>query len=164
MHGVSRTSSRRKRILIAFIILHKHNVLLLSWVHTNTRKVFTDSKHVLLLSVWPPAASYCSASDTWTVGYHYIEQPCKDLHSYMFHMIRHIWGRWMIGERLDVLYYHKDQPLTICVTSPVDFIYNSSGRPTVSDFVVFFDQINATLRTISVANLATFQTHLATFF
>ncbi len=115
MHGVSRTSSRRKRILIAFIILHKHNVLLLSWVHTNTRKVFTDSKDVLLLSVWPPAASYCSASDTWTVGYHYIEQPCKDLHSYMFHMIRHIWGRWMIGERLDVLYYHKHQPLTICV-------------------------------------------------
>ncbi len=44
----------RKRILFAFIILQKHNVLLLLlWVHTNKRRVFTDLKDVLLLSVWP---------------------------------------------------------------------------------------------------------------
>ncbi len=69
---------------------------------------------------------YCSAStlctDTWTVhislGKHQIEQPCKIADIYIFQMINHIWGRRIIGKHLDVLpnvlYYHKDQPLTIC--------------------------------------------------
>ncbi len=38
--------------------------------------------------------------------------------TYIFQMRSHIWGRWMICERLDVLpdvlYYHIDQPLMIC--------------------------------------------------
>ncbi len=38
----------RKRILFAFIILQKH-VLLLLWVDTNKRRVFTDSKDFSLL-------------------------------------------------------------------------------------------------------------------
>ncbi len=37
----------------AFNILQKLNALLLLWVHTNKRRVFTDLKDVLLLSVWP---------------------------------------------------------------------------------------------------------------
>ncbi len=41
----------RKRILFAFIILQKR-ILWLLWVHTNKRRVFTDLKDVLLLSLW----------------------------------------------------------------------------------------------------------------
>ncbi len=45
--------------MFAFIILQKHNVLLLLWVHTQKHKiVFTDSKDVLLLSVWPKITVY----------------------------------------------------------------------------------------------------------
>ncbi len=49
---VYRDRDRRKRIQFSFIILQKDNVLLLLWVNTNKRKVFTDSKDALLLSVW----------------------------------------------------------------------------------------------------------------
>ncbi len=55
---VHRDQDRRNRILIAFIILQKRNVLLLLWVHTNKRRIFTDSKDVLLLSVWPKMREY----------------------------------------------------------------------------------------------------------
>ncbi len=48
----------RKCILFAFIILQKHSVLLLLWVLTNKRRVFTDSKDVLFLSVWPKMREY----------------------------------------------------------------------------------------------------------
>ncbi len=53
----------RKHIMFAFIILQKCNVLLLLWVHTNKRRVFTDSKNVLLSSVWPKMLEYFRS--TW---------------------------------------------------------------------------------------------------
>ncbi len=66
---VHRDRDGRERIPFAFIILQKHVLLL--WGHTNKRRVFTDLKDVLLLSVWPEieyfkskwgAVSFCSAS------------------------------------------------------------------------------------------------------
>ncbi len=60
---VHRDWDGRKRILFAFIILQKCNVLLLLWVHTNKCRVFTDSKDVLFLSVWPTWRSILGASD-----------------------------------------------------------------------------------------------------
>ncbi len=44
---VHRYLDGRKRILFALITLQKRNVSLLFWVHTNKRRVFTDSKDVL---------------------------------------------------------------------------------------------------------------------
>ncbi len=46
---VHRDRDGRKCIVFAFIILQKHNVLLLLWVHTN-KQVFIDTRNVLLLS------------------------------------------------------------------------------------------------------------------
>ncbi len=52
---VYRDRDGRKHILFPFIILQKRHVLLL-WVHTNKRRVFTDSKDVLLL--WAKMRQY----------------------------------------------------------------------------------------------------------
>ncbi len=122
----------KKRILFAFIILQKCNILLLLWVRMNKHRVLQTRKtHYFYLynQKWlsilraseHTGASICSAvsttvqllhTDTWTphipLDQHYIEWQVSN--TYIFQMIS--W--WMIDECLVVLYYHVDRPLTIC--------------------------------------------------
>ncbi len=83
---VYRDRDSRKLILFAFIILQKRNVLLLLWVHTNKCRVFTDSKDVLLLSVWPKMTSICPAVSA------FLHTPHRNLNSAHFSRITLDWA------------------------------------------------------------------------
>ncbi len=74
-----------------------------------------------LSSVWPKMTEILRASERTgacpaqtrfhtntsiahiSLGKHHIERPCKVATTYIFQMKSHIWGWWMIAERLDVL-------------------------------------------------------------
>ncbi len=79
---VHRDRDSRKRILFAFIILQKHNILLLLWVHTNKCRVFTDLKDVLLLSLWPKMSEYFKSKwPHWRLHLSCSERATIQLHS-----------------------------------------------------------------------------------
>ncbi len=76
---VHRDQDGRKPILFPFIILQKHNDLLLLWVHTNKCRVFTDLQSILRASDCT-SANICPAVSALLFSFHTLHRHLNSAH------------------------------------------------------------------------------------